>query len=457
MDTSDGSPGDTSDTAAAEYTGLYRAEDGFIWTEDDHVLLLRGINLSGVAKNTEDYLYPLTVDEIDLLIAGGMNSVRLLTFWCAIAPEGPDAVDEEYIAAFTERVQMLTEAGLYVIIDMHQDLWGRPFNNHGAPQWACPAELTEGYESISPWYMNYVSSQVSACFDNFWDDPSLRGAMVDAWVAMAQAVCPFERVVGFDHINEPWPGTDLLNPDFDNESLAPFYQEVMTGIETVCPGRLHFLERGGGGVIGLAETLEIPEDMRPQSVYAPHFYPAEVHDPSDGGYDLDRAALEERIISEFGASLEDGVPVWIGEFGGLVSNPNFDRYIQDLHQIFLKHNILSALWDFTIDSDGFGYLEAAGQPKTVFDSVYRLPNFTLLPAAPEQITPDWDARSMTARFSCETAKRVEVLLPPDGCSCVATPPEAIDIPAPSDGMNVATCLTTEDVELSCTCPESTDP
>ena len=69
----------------------------------------------------------------------------------------------------------------------------------------------------------------------------MRAAMVDAWVAVAEAVCPLEGVVGFDHINEPWSGSELLNPDFDNDVLMPFYREVMAGIDAVCPeiGRAH--------------------------------------------------------------------------------------------------------------------------------------------------------------------------------------------------------------------------
>ncbi len=434
-------------------TALYRAEGGHILTADDHVLLLRGVNVSGVAKNTSDYLFPLTQEDVDVLRQGGMNSVRLLTFWCAVSPDGPGETNADYLEAFAARAQMLTDAGMYVIIDMHQDLWGQPFANHGAPEWACPAELAEGYQAASPWYANYGSDQVTACFDNFWGDPALRAAMVDAWVAVAEAVCPLEGVVGFDHINEPWSGSELLNPDFDNDVLMPFYREVMAGIDAVCPGRLHFLERGGGGVLGLADVLQIPDDVRQQVVYAPHFYPQEVHDPSPTGYSMTKEALEARLLDEFGTHLSAGVPVWIGEFGGMTSNPNFDVYIQDLHEIFLEHGIMSALWDYVVDSGGFGYLEAPGQPKPVFDTVYRLPGFTLLPSAPEALGADWDAREVMARFVCEPGKRVEVLLPNDGCTCATNPVEMVTPPTPVVGMAIATCQSTGVVEMTCGCAQ----
>ena len=110
-----------------------------------------------------------------------------------------------------------------------------------------------------------------------------------------------------------------------------------------------------------------------------------------------------------------------------------------------------------VDSGGFGYLDAPGHPKPVFDSVYRLPGFTLLPNAPEEIIADWQANKMTARFSCETGKRVEVLLPIEGCKCVATPSGALDGPSPVVGMAVADCLSGVLVELSCTCPEPLAP
>lgn len=119
----------------------YEVAEGAIWTPDGHALGLRGVNLHEDAKWTEGHLVPLDDQERELVVRSGFNSVRMLTFWGAITPE-PGVVDEAYLDGLEAEVQALSAEGLYIVLDMHQDLWGEPFGN-GAPEWACPAELKE--------------------------------------------------------------------------------------------------------------------------------------------------------------------------------------------------------------------------------------------------------------------------------------------------------------------------
>lgn len=409
---------DTDTDSDSDADALYVAGDGAILTRDGHALYLRGVNFSGQAKGAADHLYPVDQNEIDALINGGMNSVRMLTFWKAIMPDGPEAIDETYLAAFAERVHLLDAAGLYVIVDMHQDLWGVPFASHGAPDWACPAEIKEGYVAGSPWWVNYTKPQVMGCFDNFYGSTELRAAFARAWGALAGAVCAHERVLGWDPLNEPHPGTQLANPDVDNEVLLPLYLEVLAAVEAACPGRLFFLEPSASFTMGLADPIVVPEAQRERVVLAPHFYPPEVHEPSDTeGYVRDLDALRTKVTDLFAAYLDDGIPLWVGEFGGITTNPNFDLYMEDLHTVFLEQQISSALWDWYRGDGGFAFLDAAGQRKDVFEAVHRVPVPTLLPSKATQLSADWDAGTTHVEFTCSAGDRFEVLQPglDDGC------------------------------------------
>lgn len=60
-----------------------------------------------------------------------------------------------------------------MIIDMHQDLYGVGFGGNGVFYWVCDESLYESYELTEPWFVNYFTPEVQACFDVFWCDPDL--------------------------------------------------------------------------------------------------------------------------------------------------------------------------------------------------------------------------------------------------------------------------------------------
>ena len=418
---------------------------------DGHVLLLRSVNFSGQAKSTDDHLFDFQASDVELLLASGINSVRMLTFWKAITPDEPDVVNEEYLATFAGQVDQLTAAGLYVVIDMHQDLWGVPFASHGAPERACPPDVTAGYEPSGARWMNYATPQVSGCFDRFWDDLELQDDFARAWTEVAAAVCHNEHVVGFDLMNEPYPGSDLFDETWDNDVLMPFYERLMGSIDAVCPGRLYFVEHGAGFVVGFSAPLVVPEELRDRVVYAGHFYPQEIHEPDGGGYSGDATDLEDRLWWYVGTHVENGTAVWVGEYGGMTDSNDFDVYLQDLHGLWASHNISSAYWDYYRSDGGFAFLDSQGALKSVFDGVYLTPAPTLLPSVPIQ-SPDWANRSITLSFDCVVGRSATLLFPGTGCSCVAQPDDAMESMPTTAGFVSAACLRDIAVELSCGCP-----
>jgi hypothetical protein len=257
-------------------------------------------------------------------------------------------------------------------------------------------------------------------------------------------------------MNEPFPGTPLLDPRFDNEVLLPFYQEVATAIDAVCPGRLHFMEHSAGAVLGMAEPLEIPADWVDRVVIASHWYPQEIHEPDGPGYDQDPAAMEARVLALYRPHLDAGVAVWVGEFGGMTGQATFGAYMEDLHAIFAKHRLGSALWDFDRSDGGFAWLDASGVLKPVFQSVYGTPTPTLLPGPPTRWVHDWAARRLEIDVTCAPARGVTVHLPAAACSCQADPAGALGaFTAPAalaPGPLAAACTGAQPLTLTCSCP-----
>ncbi len=393
----------------AERSGReYAVEDGVLVDAEGRALYLRGVNVHESAKYHPDHIIPLTPGEVSILRDSGFNSVRLLTHWEAVEPE-PGRVDRDYLAAFAAEVQKLTAAGFLVVVDMHQDVWGQPFGN-GAPGWACPDDLKEGYQPVSPWWMNYFEPQVEACFDLFWSDESLQDEFAAAWKEVAALVCDDPDVVGFDLINEPWPGSGLSDSTFDDTVLYRFYRRIMDAIEEVCPGKVFFLEPSRGYDFGLIGPIEVDAADLPRVVLAPHFYPMAVHEPGRE-YDGDAAALEEGWLDLYRIYLDRGVPMWFGEFGGITSNPGFDAYMRHMTALFYKHFTGSALWAFSYGDEGFSLLDSSGVRKPVFDPVCSVPTPVRLPSAPTELVPDFTAPGLTLAFECRRGRELEVLLP----------------------------------------------
>ena len=428
----------------------YYARDGALWTGDGNYLYLRGVNISNLAKYADDYLYDLTEDDVRILQESGVNSVRLLTFWNAIAPTEEGGFDTAYLDAYLDRVRLLTDAGIYVIVDMHQDLWGVPFQPHGAPDWACPEEIKEGFAWQSPWWENYISKQVSGCFTHFFENPALREAFASAWAAMARKVCDEPLVVGFDLINEPFALNGFGDRTFDNETLKPFYRNLMDAIEDVCPGRLYFWEHSAGYVLGISDPFDIPEEFSDRVVVSPHFYPVSVHEENEEGYVTPYEELESELLNLFQAYIDRGTPLWMGEYGGMTTNAGFGEYMKQIHDFYLKTGMSSAQYGYERNDGGFAFIDTESQLKDVFKPVFLTPLPTELPAKPESVAADWDSCTSTTRFSCSIGKSIKVTMPSADATCTFDPSSRVADFTPETGLVSTLCTEDGPVTMTCT-------
>jgi len=96
-------------------------------------LLLHGLNVA--TKSPESgYVGDLTASDYAAIRSWGMNCIRLAIFWDGLEPE-PGHLDQAYLERIAQRVAWAKAQGLYVLLDMHQDLYSVKFSD-GAPAWA---------------------------------------------------------------------------------------------------------------------------------------------------------------------------------------------------------------------------------------------------------------------------------------------------------------------------------
>lgn len=311
--------------------GYTPAAPQYIQDGQGRALILHGLNTSSSAKSDPQRLPWITAADVEReQQAWGFNFVRFLIFWDALEPQ-PGQIDQAYLAAVAERVDWYTQRGMYVLLDMHQDLYSSLFFGDGAPAWAvdtCRRDeqgqiircFDPPAEPLDPWWLLYAHPAVMTAFDNFWDyahSPALQNHYLLAWQAVAARFADNPYVIGYDLMNEPSGGSKLRPEQFEPARLHPFYVRLIAAIRAVDPDKWLFYEPQALGVnFGLPSALGVLDDPRPgpdRLVYIPHFYPVTVHE--GGGFDGDLQSFKawaRARSAELNAQL---APLVLGEYG----------------------------------------------------------------------------------------------------------------------------------------------
>ncbi len=156
--------------------------------------------------------FPLTEDDLRRFCAHGWNLIRLGFTWAKLEPS-PGRYNEEYLNSVSGVLDLCAQYGIYVFLDMHQDLFSSATNGDGAPRWAA---LTDGYKAHPTrfvWAEDYFWGR--AChraFDHFWantpvDGLGLQDRFAACWAHVAARLGAKPAVIGFDIYNEPFPGS----------------------------------------------------------------------------------------------------------------------------------------------------------------------------------------------------------------------------------------------------------
>jgi endoglycosylceramidase len=306
--------------------------------EKGRTLILRGINFSERSKRPP-FLPEVPYEDIDKLKEWGFNAVRFLIIWEAIEPE-KGTFSDEYLEKLTRWVDEFSKREIYILLDMHQDLYARKLGGDGAPEWAV---FDLPYEPVQPWYLNYLSKSVIENFDRFWRDESLQEEYIKAWEFVVDRFKENRFVIGYDLMNEPFFGSsNPLTGEFERSYLQPFYEKIISRLKKIDKDHLYFFEPNiiaGGGFHCFLKNM--PFDGL---VYAPHYY-----DPTvlwEFPYDGD----EDRTYSSFVLREKEaerwGVPWVLGEFGILFHTYNSEEYLEDHMSLIEDFMIGSFYWNY---------------------------------------------------------------------------------------------------------------
>lgn len=339
-----------------------------IYDTEGRQVLLRGVNLNGLGDYHQDHpglptVIPVTQGDFHEMASLGFNVVRLVLSWSALEPER-GRFDSGYIARIREVVQWASSHGLYTILDMHQDAWGKAIASppgtvcsgerepaigwDGAPAWAT---FTDGRSTCRQRGVRELSPAVAAAFENFYSNrDGIRDEWVRAWAVLAGEFAREPAVAGYDLFNEPHFGVSLFG---GGQKLGELYREVIPALRRA--------EREAGGFAHMVffEPLILwpfgdslpPGDFLTDDnmVFAPHNYAESIT-----GFNT--ATIEETFTRAANDAASYATTFWIGEFGWF-SSPEANR------ERLLRYAALEDQW--LVGGAWWQWKQACGDPHSI--------------------------------------------------------------------------------------------
>ncbi|HUI39981.1 MAG TPA: cellulase family glycosylhydrolase [Methanothrix sp.] len=399
------------------------------------LVFFRGINIASNAKFPP--FIPFEDPKwLDLLAQWGFNMARLTLMWEAIEPR-PGQYDRIYLEKIALLVEQASQRGIYILLDMHQDLYSRWVGGDGAPDWAFPPDVDphnnsgiQGFEG-GMWGMAYSQSdEIKRCFTHFFQSQELKEHYKRAWQEVARWVKGNPYVLGYDIMNEPSSGETLnITGEFENGYLKPFYEEVIQAIRKVHPDAVGFVEPN------MYDTYF--SNLTPFSthglIYAPHLY-----DALSVSFRFNMP-LEDMVLGELLEKLKEkaeelGLPLFVGEFGDTWKKPDRNRPVDNAHCVLEEGFTNCAYWDYSVkdvdawNEEDFSIIDQNGRPRGLEVNVR--PYVRRLSGTPTRQSFSSSDKIYTGEFSGGPSKDPTIIYVPESLHY----PKGFDVEV-SDGRN----------------------
>lgn len=225
------------------------------WITDakGRVAILHGVNMVNKQPPYAPSAQGFGDDDAAFLQRFGFDAVRLGLIYKAVEPS-PGGYSDAYLNDIAATESDLARHGVFSQLDFHQDLFNERFQGEGWPDWAVQDDGLPNPQNGFP--TNYLTNPaLNRAFDHFWANDAgpggvgLQARYAGAWGHVAARFASAKHTLGFDLMNEPWPGTAyppcaVLTgcPGFDSNVLAPFYRSLIAAIRSADPGKLLWYE-----------------------------------------------------------------------------------------------------------------------------------------------------------------------------------------------------------------------
>lgn len=306
-------------------------------------IILHGVNFMGVQNGgtPEDYQ--------KMAQKWGFNAVRILITWADLEPQ-QGVYDEGYLQTVVEKqVENAYQAGLNVIINMHQYHWSKCCGGMGMPEWIC--------DDLPPWSIEWILQS-----GVFWSHPEYVDGFIAAWEKVAEYFAGDERVFAYDLFNEPMAGLLSLPWTFENQLLRPLYIRLIDEVRKRDPKPYIIIEPT---IVTLGGFPCVMDPINAERlIYGPHLYPGTTSE--GGGYTFSKDVVIRHLEKRKYEADRFGAPLLIGEAGLSSSADGAEAYSRDVTELMDEATASWTWWVYVCENFGMGLCDASGEPKPEF-------------------------------------------------------------------------------------------
>lgn len=250
-------------------------ESTLLQDQNGRVRIFHGVN--AVVKRepyipSRDSFHPIesiSDEDIKYMQEWGFNFIRLGVQWEAVE-KTQGVYDTEFLDKIISLINKLGEAGIYTLVDSHQDLLTRKTCGEGLPLFYTPQLNATCEDSAVSWLLKqfgycksladngiridedglpntqdclngdfifyYMMPEVNQMFEIFYNNQTIQQAYINYLDLVAQKMSGNQYVFGYDLFNEPWPGSFYKHPEyfipkiFDHKVLQPLYQRISSTV-----------------------------------------------------------------------------------------------------------------------------------------------------------------------------------------------------------------------------------
>lgn len=179
-----------------------------IYDEYGRQRIFRGVNICLKLKKadlSEAKKQLLRKKVVKNLKNAGVNIVRLGITWASLE-ENRGEYSAELANILHKFAKRCEKEDIWIMPDMHQDLFSHYFHGDGAPNWAVDPAL-ESRKPHAVWAEGYFyMNGVQQAFSDFWQNKNnIQNDFVNCWKFLADTFSDCKNILGCDYFNEPFP------------------------------------------------------------------------------------------------------------------------------------------------------------------------------------------------------------------------------------------------------------
>jgi len=245
-------------------------------------------------------------------------------------------------------VSAFAKRGVYVFVDAHQDLFSRRFCGDGFPDWTLPEKYRtrRQHADCKNWGLVDFTYPLSSTLDRFWENKD--GAQ-DSYVAFFKMLAGRYKdepgVIGFEPINEPFPGLKarMSISHWYGSQLFPLYEKVGQAVQSVDSRFLIFAD------IFPLENPVLWSTKRPRPniknlAFAPHYYDFGTYGKMLGSA-FENKFMQKSLRRHQSQAKKWDTPILIGEWGISPLYPGASGYITSLNSVYDELKISHTFWE----------------------------------------------------------------------------------------------------------------